>query len=202
MSSSKDNKLEAIYFGENCQFLSSPISSSYFNVNFYGPHASEDHKTIIQNNRLVSVLSNAAVSFSVPDTIKTIAKNCFHSSRFTEILLPETLEFIEYSAFDYSSKLTDLVIPSNTVILENPFAFAGDSGSGVLTINCDISHNTDDYTTASNYTAKGFWHTGFNKIVFQGAVKKLYKNVLYDATTKELVFGEGVMATDDLDDSN
>ncbi len=110
---------------ENCKFYFNSYKgetgktlTSYKNYYEDKCHYEDENKTV-----LTRYLGND-ISFTVPDTVKTIDVAAFTmNDTLTEVILPSSLEKINASAFSKCTGLLNIEIPNSVTNIEN-FAFA------------------------------------------------------------------------------
>ena len=90
---------------------------------FKGKYASNDGKSLIINNVLVSVATNNLSSYTIPDGVTTIGAYAFsHTWGLTSIYIPEGVTTIERFAFYDCGVIKTIVLP-NTINHIGEYAF-------------------------------------------------------------------------------
>ena len=87
---------------------------------FQGPYASEDHKCLIKDGRLIAIAIpyGTAPSFTIPSGVTGIGDYVFHfRNDFTDITIPEGVKEIG-SSFASCSSLTSVTIPESVTSIE------------------------------------------------------------------------------------
>ena len=82
---------------------------------FQGPYASEDHKCLIKDGRLIAIAIpyGSSPSFTIPSGVTDIGDYVFHfRGDFTEITIPEGVKTIGHS-FSACTSLTSITIPES-----------------------------------------------------------------------------------------
>lgn len=75
----------------------------------FSKYASEDHKSIIINGKLLLCIVNCCESYSIPDSVTTVGVGAFgRNNKIREIFLPSSVRMIETAAFAGCSSLTSI----------------------------------------------------------------------------------------------
>ena len=93
------------------QLLGNPFHSDGALRAFHGKYATADERSLVVGDELVSFAPAGLVSYSIPSGIKVIRQYAFYGTGLKRVILPETLEHIDYWAFAYNGDLESVTIP-------------------------------------------------------------------------------------------
>lgn len=117
-------------------------------------------------------------SYNVPDGIVTIGDGAFYQAPLTEIILPETVETLGYSAFSDCKQLTTLILPQSLRNI-NDHAFSGCSALKSLTVPSQVQR-------IGNEAFEGC--SGLTEITFQTRTAEIGAGLFWDCNSLKEIY--------------
>ncbi len=75
---------------------------------FYGKFATEDHRAIIVDGRLVNIASAGLINYSVPEGVTTIGREAFKGVSVKNVTIPASVKNVDSQAFYNNSNIQSL----------------------------------------------------------------------------------------------
>ena len=90
---------------------------------FNGKYASDDHRCLIVNGRIVSFASAGLTEYVIPSNVTRIPNGIFtNNMKLTSITVPDNIDTIDWASFSGCTALTSFTIPASvTTIYEEAF---------------------------------------------------------------------------------
>lgn len=120
---------------------------------FNGKFASDDHRCLIINGRIVSFAYAGLTEYIIPSNVTDIPFGIFtNNTNLTSISVPDGVETINYSAFSGCTALTSFTIPESVTLIYDS-AFTGCSSLNSITVLPSNPPTLQDWDDTSNIFA-------------------------------------------------
>ena len=120
---------------------------------FNGKYASDDHRCLIVNGRIVSFASAGLTEYVIPSNVTRIPNGIFtNNTKLTSITVPDNIDTIDWSSFSGCTALTSFTIPASvTTIYEE--AFTDCSSLTSMTVLATVPPTLQAWYTPNNIFA-------------------------------------------------
>lgn len=138
-------------------------------VNIYA----DSEKDFVIEAGVLTKYKGASADVVIPDTVSKIGNHCFANSNIKSVVIPNSVNEIEYYAFEHCKSLTSITIP-NSVTSIGSSAFSG-SGLTSITIPNSVTRFFVDYAFSGCYN--------LTSIKLPSSITRIGKSMFYSCSS-------------------